>query len=234
MYAIVDIQGQQFKVEKEQKVFVHRLEDKEGSKVTFDQVLLVDNDGKIDVGAPVVKGVSVNATVVSHVKGDKVKVFKKKRRKGYQKLNGHRQSFTELMIDDIASGGTAKKSETQASATKAATKSETAQETTTEKPSSTEKETKAKAAPKASAGSKTASATSKSKSTSGETKETKSTAAAKQQEETKKPVSKTKSTTKSQSTSTTTAGKKKAADETKDEKTTEKKDDNESTKSENE
>lgn len=102
MYAIVDIAGQQFKVEKKQKLYVHRLEQKEGSLVDFDQVLLLVNDGKITVGTPVVNNIVVTAKVISHLKGDKVKVFKKKRRKGYQKLNGHRQCFTEISIEDIA------------------------------------------------------------------------------------------------------------------------------------
>ena len=91
MYAIVDIAGQQFKVEKDQKIYVHRLEDEKGSKVEFDQVLLLDNEGKVNVGTPVVKGALVKATILEHLKGDKVLVFKKKRRKGYKKLNGHRQ-----------------------------------------------------------------------------------------------------------------------------------------------
>ena len=101
MYAIVEIAGQQFKVEKDQRIFVHRLEQKEGEKVTFDNVLLVDNDGKVNVGAPAVKGASVNATVLEHLKGDKVIVFKKKRRKGYKKKNGHRQYLTSVKIDNI-------------------------------------------------------------------------------------------------------------------------------------
>lgn len=104
MYAIVDIAGQQFKVEKNQKVFTHRLDEEEGKKVTFDQVLLIDNDGKVEVGTPTVKGMIVTAKIVQHLKGDKVKVFKKKRRKGYQKENGHRQYLTELLVEDIASG----------------------------------------------------------------------------------------------------------------------------------
>jgi large subunit ribosomal protein L21 len=104
MYAIVDIAGQQYKVEKDQKIFVHRLEDKEGSKVDFDKVLLIDNDGKITVGDPLVKNMVVSASIVSHLKGDKVKVFKKKRRKGYKVLNGHRQYMTEIHIDDIGEG----------------------------------------------------------------------------------------------------------------------------------
>ena len=101
MYAIVEIAGQQFKVEKDQRIFVHRLAQKEGEKVTFDNVLLVDNDGKVNVGAPAVKGASVDATVLEHLKGDKVIVFKKKRRKGFKKKNGHRQYLTSVKIDNI-------------------------------------------------------------------------------------------------------------------------------------
>lgn len=101
MYAIVEIAGQQFKVEKDQRVFVHRLDAAEGDKLTFDRVLLVDNDGKINVGAPAIEGASVNASVNRHVKGDKVIIFKKKRRKGYRVKNGHRQSFTEITINSI-------------------------------------------------------------------------------------------------------------------------------------
>jgi len=101
MYAIVDIAGQQFKVEKDQKVFVHRLSAEEGSKVDFDRVLLVDNGGNVNVGTPSVSGAKVSATVLNHLKGEKVLVFKKKRRKGYQKLNGHRQCLSYVQIDDI-------------------------------------------------------------------------------------------------------------------------------------
>ena len=101
MYAIVDIAGQQFKVEKDQKVFVHRLEAKEGAKVSFDQVLLIDNDGDVKVGAPTVSGAKVSAKVLAHVRADKVLIFKKKRRKGYQKLSGHRQDLTEIQVQDI-------------------------------------------------------------------------------------------------------------------------------------
>lgn len=101
MYAIVDIAGQQFKVEKDQKVYVHRLEAKEGEKVVFDNVLLVDNKGKVSVGTPKVEGVKVSAKVLSHLKDDKVIVFKKKRRKGYQKSNGHRQQLTQIQIESI-------------------------------------------------------------------------------------------------------------------------------------
>ena len=101
MYAIVDIAGQQFKVEKEKKIFVHRLSADEGASLTFDKVLLIDNDGKIKVGAPYIDGASVTATVLTHLKGDKVIVFKKRRRKGYQKKNGHRQYLTQIKIDNI-------------------------------------------------------------------------------------------------------------------------------------
>ena len=101
MYAIVEIAGQQFKIEKEMKLFVHRLKAEEGSQITFDRVMLVDNDGTIKVGTPTVKGATVTATVIYHLKGDKVLVFKKKRRKSYQKMNGHRQYLTSIQINDI-------------------------------------------------------------------------------------------------------------------------------------
>jgi large subunit ribosomal protein L21 len=101
MYAIVDIAGQQFKVEKEQEVFVHRLQAEEGTSVTFEKVLLIENAGKVKVGAPVVKGATISAKILSHLKGDKVLVFKKKRRKGYQKCNGHRQFLTKIQIENI-------------------------------------------------------------------------------------------------------------------------------------
>jgi len=101
MYAIVEIAGHQYKVEKDQRIFVNRLEGEEGSKVTFDKVLLIEDGGKVTVGAPAIKGAKVTAEVLNHLKGDKVIVFKKKRRKGYKKKNGHRQSFTELSIKGI-------------------------------------------------------------------------------------------------------------------------------------
>jgi large subunit ribosomal protein L21 len=109
MYAIVEIAGQQFKVSKDQKVYVHRLTNEEGSKVTFDKVLLLDNSGAITLGAPAIEGASVEATVLQHLKGDKVIVFKKKRRKGYKKRNGHRQYLTQIQIESITATG-AKKS----------------------------------------------------------------------------------------------------------------------------
>ena len=101
MYAIVDIAGQQFKVNENKLVYVHRLEAKEGEALTFDKVLMIGGDGKTTVGKPTISGASVSATVVSHVKDDKVLVFKKKRRKGYQKMNGHRQYLTKIQIDKI-------------------------------------------------------------------------------------------------------------------------------------
>lgn len=108
MYAIVDIAGQQFKVEKDQKLYVHRLEAEAGKKVNFDRVLLIDDNGKVNVGAPAIDGAQVSATVLEHLKGDKVIVFKKKRRKGYQKKNGHRQYLTEIQINDIKASGAKK------------------------------------------------------------------------------------------------------------------------------
>jgi large subunit ribosomal protein L21 len=109
MYAIVEIAGQQFKVVQDQKLFVHRLADKEGAKVSFDKVYLLDDGKKVTLGAPAITGASVEAKVVGHLKGDKVIVFKKKRRKGYRVKNGHRQALTELVIEKIqASGSKAK------------------------------------------------------------------------------------------------------------------------------
>ena len=102
MYAIVDIAGQQFKVEAGQSIYVHRLQEEAGASVSFDKVLLTDNDGAVQVGTPYVSGVAVKATVLEHVKGNKVIVFKKKRRKGYQKKNGHRQCLTQIKIESIA------------------------------------------------------------------------------------------------------------------------------------
>jgi len=101
MFAIVTIAGQQFKVEEGQELFVHQLEASEGDKVDFDQVLLIDNDGSTNIGKPIIDTASVSATVLGHQKGDKVIVFKKKRRKGYRVKNGHRQSFTKIKIDAI-------------------------------------------------------------------------------------------------------------------------------------
>lgn len=101
MYVIVDIKGQQFKAEAGKRLFVHRLEAERGASVEFDQVLLVDNAGSVTIGAPVVAGAKVVVEVLSHVKGEKVIIFKKKRRKGYKKRNGHRQCFTEVLIKEV-------------------------------------------------------------------------------------------------------------------------------------
>ena len=153
MYAIVEIAGQQFKVEKDQQIFVHRLEEKEGAKVEFDNVLLIDNNGKVNVGAPAISGAKVTAKVLDHVKGDKVVVFKKKRRKGYRVKNGHRQAFTQIEIQSIVEkGATAKKAtattakkeakaEPKAAAKKAAPKAKTA---SAAKPKAAAKKTTAK------------------------------------------------------------------------------------------
>ncbi len=110
MYAIVEIAGQQFKVEKDQKVFVHRLAQNEGDVVTFDKVLLLDN-GTVTIGAPAIKGAGVTAKILRHLKGDKVIVFKKKRRKGYKKKNGHRQYLTEIQVETISAEGVKAKAE---------------------------------------------------------------------------------------------------------------------------
>ncbi|MDG2343511.1 MAG: 50S ribosomal protein L21 [Flavobacteriales bacterium] len=109
MYAIVEIAGQQFKVEKDQRYFVHQLEGKPGSKVSFDKVLLLDDNGKVSVGAPAVSGVQVTAKIEQHLKGDKVIVFKKKRRKGYKVKNGHRQRLTEISVQTIGKKAAPKK-----------------------------------------------------------------------------------------------------------------------------
>ncbi len=108
MYAIVEIAGQQFKVAKDQKVFVHRLKEEEGKKVSFHNVLLLEDGKDITIGAPAIDGAAVEAKVVKHLKGDKVIVFKKKRRKGYQKKNGHRQYLTEIQIENIIAKGAKK------------------------------------------------------------------------------------------------------------------------------
>lgn len=108
MYAIVEMAGQQFKVAKDQKVYVHRLQTEEGKKVTFDNVLLLDDGTNVTVGAPAIDGAAVEAKVIKHLRGDKVIVFHKKRRKGYRKKNGHRQSLTEIVIESIVAKGAKK------------------------------------------------------------------------------------------------------------------------------
>lgn len=108
MYAIVEIAGQQFKVSKDLKVYVHRLANEEGTNVSFDKVYLLDDNGTITIGAPAIEGASVEAKVLQHLKGDKVIVFKKKRRKGYKKRNGHRQYLTQIVIEGISASGAKK------------------------------------------------------------------------------------------------------------------------------
>ena len=124
MYAIVEIAGHQFKVEKDQKVFVNRLQTEEGKKVAFDNVLLVADGDKVTIGAPAIDGAQVGAKVVKHLKGDKVIVFKKKRRKGYRVKNGHRQALTEIVIESIAASGAKKAAPAKATAKKEAPKTE--------------------------------------------------------------------------------------------------------------
>ena len=125
MYAIVEIAGLQYKVEKDQQIYVNRLQGSEGDKLSFDRVMLTDDNGNVTVGAPVIEGVAVNATILKHLKGDKVLVFKKKRRKGYQKLNGHRQSLTQISIDGFGKPSAQPKKEVKkAEAPKAEVKAE--------------------------------------------------------------------------------------------------------------
>ena len=138
MYAIVEIAGQQFKVEKDQQIFVHRLEAEQGTNVSFDKVLLLDNQGKINVGTPAVKGASVTAKVMEHLKGDKVIVFKKKRRKGYKVKNGHRQYLTKIEIQAInekplAKKAAAKKEEVKTAPKKSVVKKALAKKTVAKK-----------------------------------------------------------------------------------------------------
>ncbi|MCB0490398.1 MAG: 50S ribosomal protein L21 [Cyclobacteriaceae bacterium] len=102
MYAIVDISGKQFKVEKDQYIYAPKMEGEAGASIKLDKVMLIDNKGKVEVGAPMLDGASVSGKILEHVKGDKVIVFKKKRRKGYAVKNGHRQQFTKLLIEKIS------------------------------------------------------------------------------------------------------------------------------------
>ena len=148
MYAIVEIAGQQFKVAKDQKLFVHRLQDKEGSKVSFDKVYLLDDGKKVTVGAPAISGAAVEAKVVGHLKGDKVIVFKKKRRKGYRVKNGHRQALTELVIENIQASGAKAKKETAAKPAAAKAKPAEAKAKTATKPAEAKAKTATKPAAK--------------------------------------------------------------------------------------
>ncbi|MEM6516856.1 MAG: 50S ribosomal protein L21 [Bacteroidota bacterium] len=145
MYAIVEIAGHQFKVEKDQKVFVNRLAAEEGKSIDFDRVLLIGDGDKTTLGAPAIDGAQISAKVLRHLKGDKVIVFKKKRRKGYRVKNGHRQALSEILIETIAASGAKKSKPTKAKVTdakveKAAPKKEAKVE---------DKPVKTKAAPKA-------------------------------------------------------------------------------------
>ena len=155
MYAIVEIAGQQFKVEKDQKYFVHQLEGKPGSKVTFENVLLLDDKGKVSVGAPAVNGVQVTAKIEQHLLGDKVIVFKKKRRKGYKVKNGHRQRLTEITVQEIGKKADPK-SEAKAAPKKADPKSEAKAAPKKADPKSETKVETKKAAPKKAAPKKAA------------------------------------------------------------------------------
>ncbi len=121
MYAIVEIAGQQFKVEKNDEIFVHRLEGDPGSKIEIKDVLLIDNDGVISIGVPHVEGSTISGKILEHARGDKVIVFKKKRRKGYQKSNGHRQDFSKILIEGISLKGGSKKAKKDATPAEAAT-----------------------------------------------------------------------------------------------------------------
>jgi len=153
MYAIVEIAGQQFKVAKDQRLFVHRLQDKEGAKVSFDKVFLLDDGKKVTVGAPAITGASVEAKVLCHLKGDKVIVFKKKRRKGYRVKNGHRQSLTQVVVEQINEKTAAKpvvekKVATKAAAAKPAAKKEApAKKAAPKKATTAEKKPAVKKAP---------------------------------------------------------------------------------------
>ena len=145
MYAIVEIAGQQFKVAKDQKVYVHRLQGEEGSKVTFDNVLLTEDKGNVTVGAPAIEGVEVTAKILGHLKGDKVIVFKKKRRKGYKKKNGHRQYLSEIQIESIGAASAKKTVKKAAPKKEAAPKAEVKESTSVDYSSMTVAELKAAA-----------------------------------------------------------------------------------------
>ena len=150
MYAIVEIAGQQIKVAKDQKVFVNRLPVEEGKSVSFDNVLLIGDGDKVTIGAPAIDGAQIGAKVVKHLKGDKVIVFKKKRRKGYQKKNGHRQALSQIIIESIVASG-AKKAAQLKTEKAAPKKAEPKKETKAAAPKAAaakvepKKETKAKA-----------------------------------------------------------------------------------------
>ena len=147
MYAIVEIAGLQYKVEKDQRLYVNRLNVEAGKKVKFDRVLLIEEKGDVKVGAPVIYGAVIEATVNSEVKGDKVLIFKKKRRKGYQKMNGHRQIFTSITINKITAKAPAKKAAAKATEEKEAAPKAAAKKPAAKKPAAKKPAAK-KAAPK--------------------------------------------------------------------------------------
>lgn len=192
MYAIIDVAGQQFRVEKGQKIYVHHLDNVEGAKVDFDKVLLIDNDGKIIIGEPVIKDAFVAGQVLEHKKGDKVIVFKKKRRKGYKVKNGHRQAFSHIEILSINEKGAGVKSkEKPVAETKATPKAKSP----AEKPAKAEKPKTAKAVAEKPAAKKAATAAKKPVVKTGS----------------KKPVVKKPAAKKPAATKTTTTAKKPAA-----------------------
>jgi len=214
MYAIVEIAGQQFKVEKGKKIFVHRLDNEEGKNVSFDNVLLIDNDGKVLIGEPHIKGAFIEGKILEHTKGKKVVVFKKKRRKGYKVKKGHRQQFSYIEIVSINEKG--KKPEAakaspeekpKAEARKPAAKTTSAKEapvkkTTAKKPAA--KKTAAKETPAKETAVKKPAATKKT--TAAKPAATKKASTAKKTASTKKPAENAKK--EGTETSKTTAAKK--------------------------
>jgi large subunit ribosomal protein L21 len=144
MYAIVEIAGQQFKVEEGKKIFVHRLDIEDGKKVDFDHVLLIEEDGKVTVGEPTIKDASVQAKVIEKVRGDKVIVFKKKRKKGYRIKNGHRQNFTQVEIISINGKTSPKKHTVKKEAVEAAEEPVKEKKAETKKPAAKKPEAEAK------------------------------------------------------------------------------------------
>jgi len=197
MYAIVDVAGQQFKVTKDQKIFVHRLDGEEGDKVEFDKVLLIDNDDKVEVGEPVITGALIRGKILEHLKGDTVKVFKKKRRKGYKVLKGHRDYLSHVLIDEIIEKG----------ATKSVAEKETTKPAQTQKaaPKAVKAAPKAeKAAPKAVSAKKPVAISSEAKAKTTATKSVKSTPATKKPAAKKaKPITEAKTSTKKTAKKTT-------------------------------
>ena len=146
MYAIVDVAGQQFKVSKDQKIFVHRLDVEEGAEVEFDKVLLIDNNDKVEVGEPVIKGALIKGKILEHMKGDTVKVFKKKRRKGYKVLKGHREYLSHVLIEEIIEKGATKSVAKKETTKVAQTQKDAPKAVSTKKPVAKSSESKAKTA----------------------------------------------------------------------------------------